>query len=121
MVAAIAIVVILTLVVGAAVVIGVRAFLGEESRTEERLHDPRTRTVAYAIPNGVDPVPVKAALAVAGFTSVVDELGNAEGLIVECETPEDRSDVRRIIQSVHVSDYDGADHRLEHVVFEDER
>jgi hypothetical protein len=120
MVSALAIVVVVVIVLGVAVPMFLRSLVNEESRTDARLHDPHTHTVAYAIPNGVDPVVIKAALTHAGFTSSIDRVGEVECLLIECAESE-RLRVRAIIETVHVNEYDGSDLKLDHVVFEDER
>jgi hypothetical protein len=120
MVAAAAILVIVVLVVSVAIPMFLRSLGVEESRVEARLHDPRTHTVAFAIPNGVDPVVVRVALTRAGFTPAIDRVGDVECLRVECDESE-RARVRSVIESVHVREYDGSELALGHVVFEDER
>jgi len=120
MVAAAVIMVVVVLVVGVAIPLFLRSWGAEESRTEARLHDPRTHTVAYAIPNGVDPVVVRLALTKAGFTSAIDRVGEVECLRVECEESE-RARLRNVIEAIHVSEYDGSELELGHAVFEDER
>ena len=59
------------LVVGGSIAISLflRNWGREESRREAHLRDPRTHTVAFAIPPGVDPVTPETALALAGFHS----------------------------------------------------
>ena len=49
-----------------------RSWVREESKREAHLRDPHTHTVAYAIPNGMDPATIESALARAGLTSGVD-------------------------------------------------
>ena len=120
MVAVLAIVVVTVVVGSIAINLFLRSWVAQESRTEERLHDPHTHTVAYAIPNGVDPVVVRLALHNAGFTSAVDRVGNLECLRVECGEPE-RARVRSVIEAAHLGEYDGSELKLGHVVFEDER
>jgi hypothetical protein len=116
MIAALVIVVVIVLVLGIGVPAFLRSWGAEEARTEARLHDPHTHTVAFAVPNGVDPAVIKAALTRAGYTSVTDRVGDAECLVVEC-APHERDRVRGVIESVHVSPTGGGGH----VVFEDER
>lgn len=120
MVAAAAILVVIILVVSVAIPVFLRSWVAEESRTDARLHDPRTHTVAYAIPNGIDPVVVRLALTKAGFTSVIDRVGDVECLRVECDESE-RARVRSVIEAIHVSEYDGSELKFGHVVFEEER
>lgn len=120
MVAAVVILVVVVLVLSVAIPLFLRSWGVEESRTEARLHDPHVHTVAYAVPNGVDPVVIKVALTRAGFTSAIDRVGDVECLRVEC-AESDRAHVRSVIEAVHVSGYDGSELRAGHVVFEDER
>jgi hypothetical protein len=120
MVAAAAILVVLVLVVSVGIVLFLHSWGAEEARTEARLHDPRTHTIAYAVPNGVDPVVIRLALTHAGFTSAIDRVGDDECLRVECENT-DRTRVRSAIEGIHVSEYDGSELTFGHVVFEDER
>lgn len=120
MIAAAAILVVILVVLGVAIPMFLRSWGAEEARTEARFHDPSTHTVAYAIPNGVDPVRFKVALTRAGFTSVIERVGDVECMRVECDESE-RSQVRRVVEAIHLSEYDGSELKLGHVVFEDER
>lgn len=120
MVAAVAILVVVVVVLGVSIPLLLRSWGAEQSRTEARLHDPQTHTVAFAVPNGVDPVVVRVALREAGFTSVVERVGDGEGLLVACAEA-DRPRLRSVIEGVHLQDYDGSELKLGHVVFEDER
>lgn len=120
MAAASLILVVLIVALSIAVLLFVRAWGTEQSRREARILDPRTPTLAFAIPNGVDPVVFELALNQAGFDCLVDRVGDAECLRVEC-AESDRTRLRRVIESVHLRDYDGSELNLEHVVFEDER
>ena len=108
------------LLASVAIALLLRSWVFAESRIEARLHDPGTRTVAYAIPNGVDPALVMAALGAGGFASILDRVGDTECLIVECDGGE-RARVRSVIEDIHASKYDGSALKLDHVVFEDER
>lgn len=96
-----------------------RSWVASESRAEARMHDPHTPTVAYAVPNGVDPVALKFELERAGFRTGTDRVGEAECLLVQCE-PGQRSRVREVIANVRLRDFDGSDLSVDHVVFEDE-
>ena len=120
MVAAAVILVVIVLVVGVAIPLFLRSWGAEESRTEARLHDPRTHTVTFAIPNGVDPAVVRVALTQAGFTGVMEQVGEVECLRVECDES-DRERVRSVVEAVHMTEFDGSELKLGHVVFEDER
>lgn len=112
----------LVVVAGGAVAVNValRNWVRQESRREAHLRDPHTHTVAYAIPNGVDPVTVMSALAQAGFTSGVDRVGMAECVRIECEESQ-RDQVRGVLEGVPMMAYDGSQLPAGHVVFEDER
>jgi hypothetical protein len=103
-----------------AIALFLRSWVLAESQTESRLHDPRTHTIAYAIPSGVDPVVFAIAVDRAGFTSVTDRVGNAECILIECPESE-RSHLRSVLESVPVREYDGSAVGAAHVVFEDER
>jgi hypothetical protein len=120
MVAAAAILVVVALVLGIAIPLLLRSWGKEESRVEARLHDPDVHTVAFAVPDGMDPAVFRMTLTRAGFTSGIDRVGDLECLIVEC-SESDRARVRSVIEAVHLSGYDGSDVALGHVVFEDER
>jgi len=111
---------VLVLIGTVAVAMMLRSWGQTESRLETRLHDPQTHTVAYAVPNGVDPVVFKIALGHAGFTCVVDRVADAEYLLVEC-TEAQRPQVRDVLESVHSDELHGAALSLGDVVFEDER
>lgn len=115
------------LIVVGAVLIGsivlalfLRSYGRSQAGVEAHIYDPQTPTVAYAIPNGVDPVVFQVALTHAGYTSIVGRVGNAECVIVECG-PSGRSAVRGVLEAAHANAYDGTELKLDHVVFEDER
>ena len=120
MIAAAALLSILAVVVIVAVNVSLRSLVEDEKHTESELHDPRTSTVTYAIPNGVDPAVFAVALKKAGYLSLLTEVGPAQGLCVKCESG-DRERLRRVIEGVAVTTYDGTAVTLDHVVFEDER
>jgi hypothetical protein len=119
MATAIAVGFIFTVIGIAALVFFIRAEVDEVIRTETHLHDPDTPTVAYAVPNGVDPIGIRTALRMDGFTCVPEQVGDAYCLLIECE-PGDRERVRRAIAAVHITTYDGSVLQLDHVRFEDE-
>ena len=116
--AAVLLVVALVLIVATALLL--RSWGRAESQIEERLHDPQIHTIAYAVPNGVDPVLFKTALSRAGFTSVTDLVNGEERLLVECPEPQ-RARLRDVIESVHPTNPASPPGRPDHVVFEDER
>ncbi|GAB3250959.1 hypothetical protein GCM10027448_16030 [Nocardioides dilutus] len=113
-------VIVVVVIVGIGIGLYLRSWLGEESRREAHLRDPNTHTVAYAIPNGVDPVTVESALARAGLNSGVDRIGMTECVVIEC-TESQREQVRAVIEGVPMNAYDGSQLQAGHVVFEDER
>ena len=116
-----AIIFLLTLVVigGVGINVYLRDWVREESRREAHLRDPGTHTVAYAIPNGVDPVTITAGLGRAGLNSGVERVGMVECVRIECQDWQ-REQVRRVLEEIPMNAYDGS---LLHarVVFEDER
>ena len=111
---------IIVLVVGLVFSAQLRTMVLKEGRTEARLRDPRTHTLAYAIPNGVDPVEVGVVLHRAGYTSVVGRVGAAECVRIEC-APDERELVRSVLTHTHLVGADGAELDVHHPVFEDER
>jgi hypothetical protein len=120
MIAAAVLIVLVLLVVTVAVAAGLRRLVRDESEVERRLRAPDTHTIAYAVPNGVDPADVRTALARAGFSSAMSRAGVPECLVIGCAEGE-RARVREVIERVHETAYDGADLDLRPVVFEDER
>ena len=117
-----AIVLLVVVVVGGSIAISLflRNWVLEESRREAHLRDPHTHTVAFAIPTGVDPVIPETALALAGFNSGQDRLGMVQCIRIECDEPQ-RDRVRRVLEDVFMTQYDGSVLQGGHVVFEDER
>lgn len=110
------------LIVGGAIFVA-RALRGEVfdvAQKSRRLRDPATSTLAYAIPNGVDPSAVMAPLAMAGFESVVVDTGARDQLLIGC-APAQRERLRDVIREVHLTNYDGTAYESGRVVFEDER
>jgi len=92
----------------------------EESPLETRFRDPKTRTIAYVIPDGADPVVLRLGLDRAGFTGEVRRVGNAECLLVTCLTTE-RAALRGVLEAAQSSASAGTALKLGGVVFEDER
>jgi len=121
MVAAIVFLLIVVVIGGIGSNLYLRSWVREESRREAHLRNPDTHTVAYAIPNGEDPVRVASALSMAGLTSGIDRVGLAECVRIECPESQ-REQVRGVLEGVptNTSDGDSALH-TRHVVFEDER
>jgi hypothetical protein len=117
-----AILILVVVVVGGSIAIGLflRNWGREQSRREAHMRSPRTHTLAYAIPNGVDPVVLETALALEGFRSMHDRVGMADCVRIECgESQRDR--VRSVLEGVSMTAYDGSLLPAGHVVFEDER
>ena len=120
MVAAAVILIVLVVAGTVALAVSLRGWIGEESRFEAHLHVPETRTLTYAIPNGVDPVVVKVALTRAGFRSAIETAGTLQAVRVECAEAQ-RSRLRHVIEDVHLTPDGGSDLAVRQVVFEDER
>ena len=117
-----AIVFLVVVVVGGSIAINLflRNWVREESQREAHLRDPHTHTVAFAIPNGADPVTAEAVLARAGFNSGHDRVGMVECIRIECDESQ-RDRVRSVLEGVSMTAYDGSLLPAGHVVFEDER
>jgi hypothetical protein len=120
MAAAIFFVLIVVLIVGIGINLYLRNYVREESQREAHLRDPDTPTVAYAIPNGVDPATIVSALARAGFASGFDRVGMVECARIECKESQ-REQVRAVLEGIPMNAYDGSQLQVRHVVFEDER
>jgi hypothetical protein len=120
MIAAVVITVLVLLVITVAVAGGLRRLVRDEAELERRLRAPETHTISYAVPNGVDPADVRAALLRAGYASCMSVGGGRECLLADCPEGE-RTRLRQVIASVHETAYDGTDLDLRPVVFEDER
>lgn len=120
MAAAIVILLVVVVIGGIAINVYLRRWVREESRREAHLRDPDTHTVAYAIPNGVDPATVESALARAGLTSGVDRIDMRECVRIECNESQ-REQVRGVLEGIHLNAYDGSPLQARRVVFEDER
>ena len=117
-----AILLLVVLVVGGTIAISLflRSWVREQSRREAHLRDPRTHTIDYAIPPGMDPVTLETALALAGFNSGHDRVGMTECVRIECDESQ-RDRVRKVLEGVSTTAYDGSLQPAGHVVFEDER
>ncbi|MGH3480141.1 MAG: hypothetical protein ACRDPQ_10615 [Nocardioidaceae bacterium] len=105
--------------VGLVFMLALRRWTFAEARTEARLRSPDTPTVTYAVPHGQDPVPVMAALAHEGFVCVPDIAAGVERLLIECAEA-DRAKLRRTIQHVNHTGFDGAAMHTDRVRFTDE-
>lgn len=116
-----AVIIVLALLVGSVVIGGaLRRLVRDEADVERRLRTPDAHTLSYAVPNGVDPGDLRVAATRGGFTSVMATSGTRECLLVECEEG-DRGRLRRLIEDVHKTAYDGSELDLHPVAFEDER
>jgi hypothetical protein len=114
-------VMLVTLLLGGVVVgMYLRECAADESRIKARIPDPRSDTVAYAIPTGFDPLVLQLGLDRAGFTSEVGRVGKAECVLVTCKTTE-RAVLRGVLEAAQASAYVGTELKLNPVVFEDER
>ena len=120
MAAAIFFLLIVVVIGGIGINLYLRNWVREESRREAHLRDPDTHTVAYAIPNGVDPATIESALARAGLTSGVDRVGMVECVRIECNESQ-REQVRSVLEGIQMNAYDGSQLQARQVVFEDER
>ena len=117
-----AIVLFVVFVVLATIVVNLalRGWVRDASRREQHFADPRTHTVAFAVPAGVDPATVEAALMHAGLSCQAGRVGMVECVRIECEESQ-REEVRRVLTGLHLHGYDGSELPTGHVVFEDER
>jgi hypothetical protein len=113
-------IVVVGLAVSVVIALLLRSWVLTESETEARLHDPRTHTIAFPLPAGVDPVVFAFAVDRAGFPSVTDRVGDAECLVVECPESE-RAHLRTVLETVRAPQYDVSAGDDAHVVFHDER
>ena len=120
MAGAIILLVLIALFVGVGINVYLRSWVQAESRNEAHMRDPHTHTVAYAVPNGVDPALIRVELSRAGFNIATALVGDQECLRIECEAAQ-RDTVRSVIEGVHMNNYDGSALKTGHVVFEDER
>ena len=120
MAAAILLLLFVMLIAGIGINLYLRSWVREESRREAHLRDPDTHTVAYAIPNGVDPAAIESALARAGLNSGVDRVGMVHCVRIECNDSQ-REKARGVLEGIRMNGYDGSQLQAGHVVFEDER
>jgi hypothetical protein len=120
MVAVLAIVMVTVVVGSIALALFLRSYGREEARHEALVLDPATPTVAYAVPNGVDPVVLQVALTHAGFANVVGRVGDAECVVVAYGAA-GREAVRGVLEEAHATTYADAEVTTAHVVFQDER
>ena len=120
MAAAILLLLFVMLIAGIGINLYLRSWVREESRREAHLRDPDTHTVAYAIPNGVDPAAIESALARVGLNSGVDRVGMVHCVRIECNDSQ-REKARSVLEGIRMNVYDGSQLQAGHVVFEDER
>ena len=92
----------------------------DDAKTEHWIHSPETHSVAYVVPEGVDPAPLMAALTHAGFTTMTDTAGGDERLLVACEE-QDRARVREIIEGAERKSLAELGLQVPPVAFDDER
>lgn len=107
------------LVIVGGVLLGLRTWVLDEAKLEQRLRAPQTHTVDFEVPNGWDPAPLKAALTHAHFTSLTRTGAGLEHLTIACEE-RDRARVRAVLENVHAAGATGPDECLGHVRFTDE-
>ena len=100
--------------------VALRGWVRDQSRHEAHFDDPRTHTVAFGIPAGVDPTIIECALMRAGLDCEVGRVGIVECVRIECDESQ-REQVRRVLADLHLHGYDGSELDTRHVVFEDER
>lgn len=106
--------------VGAVIAYGLRRMFLDEEKEQVAMRTGDAHVVEYAIPAGVDPADVRAAIAIAGFTGVVVDGPSGERLRVVCSEA-DRVRVRRAIEEAHSAASGDAPLGLGPVVFVDER
>jgi hypothetical protein len=114
------VIIVLALLVTVVIAGALRRLVRDEADVERRLRAPDAHTVSYIVPNGVDPGDLRGAVLRGGFSSTVATADTHACLLVECgEGARDR--IRRLIEGVHETAYDGSELDLHPVVFEDER
>jgi hypothetical protein len=109
---------VLVLVAGAA--LALRRFTLDEAAAEARLGRPEVATLRYVVPPGQDVAVLRAALTHAGYESTARLEHGTERLYVACPGSS-RDDVRRVLEGVHRTGFDGAEMLVGHVRFDDER
>ena len=120
MVAAIAIILGITVVVLVTVPWLARAVVNMDKNDEDHVLDPETPKVSYTVPNGVDAAVLRTALTGAGFPAVLELVAGDERLLIECH-PGDRERVRETLEEVNRRTYVAAGLPVDAVVFTDER
>jgi hypothetical protein len=119
MVAVVAIVLGTTVILLVAIPWLLKAVADTEKDVEDHLHDPSTPTVAFVVPDGVDPAVVSNALGGAGFSSALDLARGEERLLIECHAGE-RERVRGVIAGIERSAYATSGLTIGAVIFRDE-
>jgi hypothetical protein len=105
---------------GAIVVFGLRRVFLEEEDAEARVRTSEAHVLEYAIPPGVDPADLRAAVATAGFTGAVKAGPSGDRLRVVC-AEHDRARLRDAIEGAHSAASGDAPLRLGPVAFVYER
>jgi hypothetical protein len=105
--------------VGVLLLLGLRRWTLDDTRTEALLRSPDTHTVVYVVLDGQDPVDLMAALSRSGFVCVADSAGGTERLLVACDET-DRGNVRSIIEDAGRRGLGAPRMQVANVRFEDE-
>jgi heme/copper-type cytochrome/quinol oxidase subunit 2 len=108
------------LVLGVVVALALRSWERQEEREEAVFDAPATHQVCYEVVDGQDPAILVAALHHAGFEARARLEGGVEVLRVLCDEHE-RPVVRRVIESVDRTGFEGVPIHVGAVVFRDER
>ena len=89
----------------------VREQARKHDEVDRELHDAHAPTLEYAVPLGVDPVVLVAALEQAGYSTTVDARGGPQLLLVKCPRGADRErdQVRSVLES---ADNPSVDHEV---------
>ena len=107
-------------IVSIAIAWGLRRVVTDLDETDRSLHSPGASTVSYLVPDGQDPAVLEAALQHVGYASISDERAGRTFLVVDCQDDADRTVVRRVIEDVHTTSFDGVPVRVGPVSFVDE-
>lgn len=108
------------LVLGIVVALALRSWEREEEREDAVFDAPATPKVCYEVVDGQDPAILVAALHQAGFHARAHLEGGVEVLRVLCQEHE-RPVVRRVIQSVDRTGFDGVPMHVGAVRFAEDR
>lgn len=107
-------------VLGLVAALGLRRVVFALDETDGKLHQPDARIVAYAVPEGQDPAVLLAALERAGYEAITEEQRGATHLLAACPDERDRDIIRRVIEGVHTTSFDGVPIDVGHIRFDDE-